>query len=223
MRENIQTIENIQIEENNSVKNKASFSARRLAGSVIGIVIIGIGCAIFKQSMLGNDPITAMNLRLAEIFNIPFAIWNLVPNVLFLIIQIIFGRKYIGLGTIINGGFIGYVISFFAGLLVNTFGEPSSLPIQIAWVLIGVIVTSLGISFYQESNMGIGPYDAVSLIMHDKLKLPYFGCRLFTDAVCTVVAFCTGGLIGLGTLVSTFGFGPFISFFNKHISKKWIY
>lgn len=207
----------------NSAENKVSFSARRLAGSVIGIIIIGIGCAIFKQSMLGNDPITAMNLRLAEIFNIPFAIWNLIPNVLFLIIQIIFGRKYIGFGTIINGGFIGYVISFFAAFLVNTFGEPSGLLIQIAWVLIGVIVTSLGVSFYQVSNMGIGPYDALSMIMNERLHLPYFGCRLFTDAVCTVVAFLTGGLIGLGTLVSTFGFGPFIAFFNKHISEKWIY
>ncbi len=199
------------------------FSVRRFIGAVLGIFIIGIGCAIFKQSMLGNDPITAMNLRLSEITRIPFAIWNLIPNLFFLIFQFLWGRKYIGLGTIINGGFIGYVISFFSNYLLATFGAPENFAIKIVWVLVGVVVTSLGVSFYQVSNMGIGPYDSISLMMHDHLKLPYFGCRLFTDAICTAIAFFTGGLIGLGTLASTFGFGPVIAFFNKHVSEKWIY
>lgn len=196
---------------------------RRIVGTVAGIIIIGLGCAIFKQSMLGNDPITAMNLSLADNFHIPFAIWNLVPNLIFLVVQIIWGRKYIGLGTIVNGGFIGYVISFFSSYLLQFFGEPTSLIYKIIWVMIGVLVTSLGVSFYQTANMGIGPYDALSMIMSERSKLPYFGCRLFTDALCTLVAFLTGGLIGLGTLVSTFGFGPFISFFNKTIAHKMIY
>ena len=202
---------------------KTPIPVRRITGSVVGIIIIGLGCAIFKQSMLGNDPITAMNLQLAKIFNISFAVWNMIPNLIFLAVELIWGRKYIGLGTLINGLFTGYVISFFSGILMQGFGEPSSLIIKIAWVIIGVLVTSLGVSFYQVSNMGIGPYDSISLIMTDKLKLPYFGCRLFTEAICTAVAFFTGGLIGFGTLVSAFGFGPFIAFFNKHISKKWIY
>ena len=72
------------------------FSVRRFIGAVLGIFIIGIGCAIFKQSMLGNDPITAMNLRLSEITRIPFAIWNLIPNLFFLILQMmIMMRKFI--------------------------------------------------------------------------------------------------------------------------------
>ncbi|SFK63741.1 Uncharacterized membrane protein YczE [Lachnospiraceae bacterium KH1T2] len=204
-------------------QNKIDLSVRRIIGMVLGVVIIGLGCAIFKHSALGNDPITAFNLRTAEILGINFGVWQLVPNLIFLVFEFIWGRKYIGIGTIVNGGFIGFVISFFSDMLYNVLGSPETIVHQVIFVMIGVIVTSLGVSFYQTANLGIGPYDSISLMMHDHLKFPYFGCRLFTDALAAAFTFFMGGLIGLGTLVSAFGFGPFIAFFNKRISEKWIY
>ena len=38
-------------------KNPQMPSARRILGMVVGIVIIGLGIALFKQSHLGNDSI----------------------------------------------------------------------------------------------------------------------------------------------------------------------
>ena len=40
-------------------------SLRRILGMIAGVVIIGIGIAVFKFSHLGNDSISALNLRLA--------------------------------------------------------------------------------------------------------------------------------------------------------------
>lgn len=51
-------------------------------------------------------------------------------------------------------------------------------------------------------------------------RIPYFWCRVITDAFCAVVCFVFGGIIGLGTVFSAFGFGPFIQFFNTHVSEK---
>lgn len=42
-------------------------TARRVVGMVAGIVIIALGIALFKQSHLGNDSISALNMRLAEL------------------------------------------------------------------------------------------------------------------------------------------------------------
>ena len=42
-------------------KNPQMPSARRILGMVVGIVIIGLGIALFKQSHLGNDSISAVN------------------------------------------------------------------------------------------------------------------------------------------------------------------
>ena len=39
-------------------------------------------------------------------------------------------------------------------------------------------------------------------------------------AVRIAAAFFLGGIIGLGTLVCALGLGPFIQFFNVHISRK---
>ena len=57
-------------------------------------------------------------------------------------------------------------------------------------------------------------------MMSDRLPLPYFGCRVFTDALCALLAYLLGGLIGLGTLICAFGLGPFVQFFTKHFSEK---
>ena len=143
---------------------------KRYLGMVLGVFIISIGIALFKESHLGNDPISALNMRLAEIFGISLGLQNLYANIIFLIVQILFGRKYIGAGTFVNGVLVGYVVSFFYGLLAKNFGlaEEQGLFIQIVWAGIAVVVTSLGVSLYQTADLGIAPYDYLSLGLREK-------------------------------------------------------
>ena len=53
---------------------------RRILGMIAGVAIIGIGIAVFKFSRLGNDSISALNLRLAELIGLPFSIENVLMN-----------------------------------------------------------------------------------------------------------------------------------------------
>jgi uncharacterized membrane protein YczE len=46
-----------------------------------------------------------------------------------------------------------------------------------------VLVTALGASLYQTADLGIAPYDYLSLGLRDYTPCPYFGCRIFTDAL----------------------------------------
>lgn len=59
-------------------------TTRRIVGMVVGIVIIGLGIALFKQSHLGNDSISALNMRLAELLGISLGVQNVATNILFL-------------------------------------------------------------------------------------------------------------------------------------------
>ena len=88
-------------------------TARRVVGMVAGIVIIALGIALFKQSHLGNDSISALNMRLAELLGISLGTQNLCTNILFFLLEFWFGRKYIGLGTFVNGICIGYIVTAF--------------------------------------------------------------------------------------------------------------
>ena len=103
-------------------------SARRVIGMVVGIVIIGLGIALFKQSHLGNDSISALNMRLAELFGISLGVQNIAANLLMFAIEIWVGRQYIGLGTFVNGICIGFIVTAFYDPIAAFFGPAASLP-----------------------------------------------------------------------------------------------
>lgn len=96
---------------------------RRILGMIAGVVIIGIGIAVFKFSRLGNDSISALNLRLAELVGLPFSIENVLMNLCLFVPQLLWGRRYIGLGTIINSFCIGFIVTFTGDAMTAVFGS----------------------------------------------------------------------------------------------------
>ncbi|MCR5101039.1 MAG: hypothetical protein K6B41_06760 [Butyrivibrio sp.] len=194
---------------------------RTLIGVIIGNIFVGLGVGVFKLSMMGNDPFDGMNMALADLTGIYYPILQIMVNLGFFVIQLIWGRKLIGFGTIINAFLLGYIATFFYNLLYGIVGEPSGFFVRLLIVFAGVLAISLGLSLYQTADLGVAPYDALALIINEKApKIPYFWARIFCDAGCALVCFLAGGIVGIGTLVSAFGFGPFIQFFNKTVSEK---
>ena len=188
---------------------------------IIGNIILGLGIAIFKLSGLGNDPFSGMVMALAECVGIEYARFLILLNLGFFVIEIIWGRKLIGLGTIINALFLGYFVTFFYNLITSVIDAPDQMAMQVVTVFIGVIITSLGISMYQLPKQGVAPYDSISLIMTERWpKIPYFWHRMSNDVLCALICYLTGGVVGIGTLVTAFGLGPVIHFFNRVFTGK---
>ena len=89
-------------------------------------------------------------------------------------------------------------------------------------MLLTLPVVSLGVSLYQSSELGASPYDSLALILDDRFpKIPYFWCRIAVDGTSTLLAFLLGGIVGWGTLACALCLGPFVHFFNKHISEPF--
>ncbi|WP_046212407.1 YczE/YyaS/YitT family protein [Paenibacillus wulumuqiensis] len=194
---------------------------KRLIVMLVGNVFLGMGISIFKLSGLGNDPFSGMVMALADTSGIAYARFLILLNLSLFVIQLIAGRRFIGIGTIVNAVFLGYVVTFFYNIWIDVPGEPQLLWQRVITVAIGVVVCSFGVSLYQTSNVGIAPYDCLSLLMRDRFpRVSYFWHRMFTDALCALICFMFGGIIGLGTLVSMFGLGPIIHFFNVHFAEK---
>lgn len=197
---------------------------KRILALILGNIILGLGISIFKLAGMGNDPYTAMIFGVSDFFGFYFPIYQIAFNaVCFVLIELIFGRKYIGLGTIVNMFFLGYIVNFFVNIWERTITAPEAFIAQLPVMLVGVLITCLGISVYQTADLGVSPYDSVSIIMSERInKLPYFWARMITDSLCALACFLTGGLLGLGTLVCAFGLGPITHFFNKTVSEPWI-
>ena len=132
-------------------------SARRILGMVAGVIIIGIGIAVFKFSHLGNDSISALNLRLAELAGLPFSIENVLMNLFLFVPQLIWGRRYIGLGTIINSFCIGFIVTFTSNAMTAAFGSADTLPVQLFWVAVGVLVVAFGVHCTRQRIWALRP------------------------------------------------------------------
>lgn len=198
---------------------------KRIVMTIVGNIFIGLGIGIFRYAALGNDPYTAMNLSLSECVGISYPVFQIMFNLAAFVIQLIWGRELIGIGTIVNAFFLGYIVDFFYHILLLVPVSPGAFWQSVIIVFAGVIICSFGLSLYQTSDVGVAPYDALSLITQKKLpKIPYFWHRMFDDALAAVISLIATAFtnIGLGSLVSAFGLGPFIHFFNKHFSEKLI-
>ena len=196
---------------------------KRIVMTIVGNIFIGLGIGIFRYAAMGNDPYTAMNLSLSACVGMSYPVFQILFNLGAFVIQLLWGRELIGIGTVVNAFFLGYIVDFFYHILLFLpFGD------LVFWqsvivVCIGVVICSFGLSLYQTSDVGVAPYDALSLITQKKLsKISYFWHRMFDDALAALISFVSTGFtnIGLGSLVSAFGLGPFIHFFNKHFSEK---
>jgi uncharacterized membrane protein YczE len=194
---------------------------KRLIIMVFGNVFLGMGISIFKLSGMGNDPFSGMVMALAENIGMTFANFLILLNLVLFVIEFITGRKFIGAGTFVNAILLGYIATFFHSTWLSLFGEPQLIWQQVVIVAIGVVVCSFGVSLYQSSEVGVAPYDSLSLIMRDNFpKVSYFWHRMFTDSLCALICFLAGGIIGLGTLVSALGLGPIVHFFNVNFTEK---
>lgn len=78
-----------------------------------GNVFLSMGVAIFKLSSLGNDPFNGMVMGLSDCLGMAYANFLVIINLLIFVVEIIFGRHLIGLGTIVNAFINGYMATFF--------------------------------------------------------------------------------------------------------------
>lgn len=198
-------------------------SLRRVLVMLLGIVLIAVGVALFKFSKMGNDPGTAFAIALGDILGVRMSSMIILCNSVYFLVEILFGRKLIGIGTFINALCVGpmaeLVLSWLDKISWLHGGALPFLP-RLAIMVLGVLILSLSASMYQTADTGIAPYDALSLIMSRRQKkIPYSWCRIAVDSACALLAVLLGGFVGLGTLICSIGLGPFITFFDRTVSR----
>ena len=197
-----------------------NISPRRFVMMVGGIVTMGLAIALFNLTRFGTDPYTAFTMALAGQVGIPFPVVSLLLNCAVFAVMLLWGRRRIGAGTFVNWAGVGPLTTLFSDLIGAMWAVPRAVLPRLVLMLAALALLGLAVSLYQTADLGNSPYDSTSLILAEKLPVPYFWCRIFTDAVCTAGAFAMGGVVGVGTLLSALGTGPFVAFFDVHVSRR---
>ena len=75
---------------------------KRFTMMFFGIIIMGLGVSIFKISIMGNDPYSAFAMSIVNRIGLSFSIVLIITNSICFLIELKFGKKYIGWGTFVN-------------------------------------------------------------------------------------------------------------------------
>ena len=171
---------------------------------------------------MGNDPHTALMIAMGNRLGVDFSLVLLGVNCLWFLVEWRFGRELIGIGTFVNWFFVGSLASLSEKAVLALWKIPAAIGPRLAIMLAGVVTLSLACALYQTADLGVAPYDALSIMLSRGSGRPYFPCRIFTDLLCVIAAFLLGGLLGIGTLVCAVGLGPFIAFFSGTVAQPLI-
>jgi len=199
-------------------KKRQKITVHRLILLAVGNILIALGIAFFVAASFGSDPHSAMMLSIAGKLGTTFGpvFWG--ASAVYFVIEFIWGRHLIGIGTFFNWFLVSFFSDWFQRILGSACTDPGFL-LRIFFMIAGLLIISMGLSLYQTVDMGVGPYDSLAIIMDERLPLPYFWCRIICDGTCALVSLLLGGfgtLIGIGSILCAFGLGPFITFFNKY-------
>ncbi|WP_431805157.1 YczE/YyaS/YitT family protein [Microbacterium sp. bgisy203] len=190
----------------------------RLIWVVIGVLVIGLGRGLLKAINVGVDPYTAANIGISNLIGWDLGSYQLLSNIVLFIPMLIWGRKYIGIGSIVNMVFAGYAIQFFAGILTPLVPDDPKPVVTMVLFVVGILVFALGASLYLTAALGTSPYDALAPMIVDHTGAKYRVVRTVQDVFFLLLAVVFQGAIGVGTIVTAFFTGPLIEFFTQKVS-----
>lgn len=199
--------------------NWKNFLLRALT-SIIGITLISFGSALSESMDMGLDPFTALNRGASALLGFSLGNYQLVVNLVILAIVFFMKHSLIGWGTIFNMVLVGYQVEFFTGLFTNIFAvNELGLVIRIVVTIIAILIFTLGVAVYMDTELGVSPYDAIAPLITDRTGWKYTPVRVSQDLIVVLAALLVGGPVGVSTFITGFFAGPLITFFSKKVSQ----
>ena len=214
------------------MNEKRGLLIKRTVMMLVGILFISICVGCYRLSGFGVDAFTCMNLGISGFIGMTFGTWQLIMNILILIVVFFTIRKCIGAGTIVNMVCVGYGADFICWMVQDVLRIDMTLPLRIGALVLGSLFASLGVAFYMVAEMGIAPYDSVALIVEkitkNRVKFQY--ARVLSDVTCIVIGvlFCLAShgdllmIVGIGTVINACFNGPLIQFFRTYVTEPLI-
>ena len=83
--------------------------------------------------------------------------YQLLSNLVLFIPMLIWGRKYIGVGSVANMAFTGYAIQYFAGVITPLVPDEPAPVLKMILFVMGICVFALGASLYMTAALGTAP------------------------------------------------------------------
>jgi uncharacterized membrane protein YczE len=181
---------------------------RRLAQLALGLFLFGFSTALMLRAGLGLNPWDIFHQGLADRLgrSIGSVIVAVGAVVLLLWIPL---RERPGVGTIANMLFVGLAANWSLGILP----EAQGLPLQIAFLIGGIVLQGLAAGTYIGAGLGPGPRDGLMTGLVARTGWSIRAVRSGIEVLVVAVGWLLGGTVGIGTLLYAVAIGPLVQIF----------
>jgi len=177
-------------------------TAKALSRLIVGLYLVGLGLAIMIHTGLGVPPWDVLTQGLQHQTGWSFALSASCISALVLLLWIPIRQKP-GIGTLVNAFSIGP----FADLNKPLVPQMADLTAQIIWLVVGLLICSVGLGLYISANLGGGPRDGLVVGLTRTSGWPFWIVRSLVEGLVLVSGWLLGGTVGLGTVLFALGIG----------------
>lgn len=185
---------------------------------ILGLFLLTLGIAITIHSELGTSPIDALLVGLHRTFGLTIGSWEIIIGTIMILGNAAALRKKPEFWAIATSFVTGIGIDFWLWIIGNQM-VPSSIGNQWFYLVTGLIVSTLGISFYLQAKLAPNPLDS-SMMALSKLtgwKVSY--SRAVLSVILVLIALSFSGPVGIGTLLNAVLSGVLIGLFLPYIGQ----
>lgn len=177
-------------------------TAKSLTRLIFGLYLVGLGLAMMIRTGLGVPPWDVLTQGLQQQTGWSFAIAASCISAFVLLLWIPIKQRP-GIGTLVNAFSIGP----FADLNKPLIPEMPNLMAQLIWLIVGLLICSVGLGLYISANLGGGPRDGLVVGLTRVSGWPFWILRSLVEGLVLISGWLLGGTVGLGTVLFALGIG----------------
>ncbi len=199
---------------------------KRIILCFVAVFGMGFFLSFLILCNLGTDPATFMNKSFSNRVGISFGTLQLLVNVLMLSLVLIYDRSMLGVGTVFNMVLVGYYADFFDWIWIKVIPESYFVNPVSRWIIFlsALFCFIISVAVYINSDMGVAPYDALPIIIAEKVTnkfktFPKFLIRIMWDALAITIGILFGRIPVVGVILMALFLGPIISMVGKVLGR----
>ena len=180
----------------------ANLGIKPIGRLLLGLYIFGLGLAMMIHTGLGVAPWDVLAQGIQAQTGWSFGASAIATSALVLLLWIPI-KQQPGIGTVINALLIGPFADISEPLMPKLDGFVANL----LWLILALIVISIGAGLYISANLGAGPRDGLMVGLTRVTGWPFWLIRTIGESLVLVSGWLLGGTVGIGTALFAVSIG----------------
>lgn len=185
------------------IKLKTSF---RLIAVLLGTALTSFGITLFLKCGYGTDTLSVFLTGVQKHVPLPFGYLSMGFNLLIIVLAFFLQRDLLGIGTIINGFGVGWLVNLYLDWLAQ-WTPPAPLLLSV----VAALCYAVGIGFYVSAQLGAAAIECLTFIIEVRSALSLKMTRILVDAILVVLGLLLGSRdFSIATIICLLLTGPIV-------------